>query len=239
MFSQSSKAAFSALRMLFGRWSTLIPVAALYGGLLLAGYLFVSTREATITQLVITLAAIVVTPTIFFLLQALTVNYTNDAHVALKKLLFDSLRLVVVTIPLILVAALALYGLGKLHSHLTLVSAIRYLLVAVVAPLLTIQFWIAVSRDGLRQFRRLGHVALRALAPQSLFVYVCGLLFFAVAPYFLIFHPTQTGRVWLEFSLLAFRLIASALLILIGWVTTIGTLSLLARDSIPRGPAIA
>ncbi|HEY2961062.1 MAG TPA: hypothetical protein VGJ37_01515, partial [Pyrinomonadaceae bacterium] len=62
MFSQTIKAALSATRMLFGRWSTLIPVVALYGALLLAGYLFVSTREATIVQLVVTLAVIVVAP---------------------------------------------------------------------------------------------------------------------------------------------------------------------------------
>jgi hypothetical protein len=230
MFSQTIKAASSATRILFGRWSTLIAVAALYGTLLLAGYLFVSTREATIAQLVVTLAVVVITPLAFFTLQAVSVNYTTGSPV-LKKTAFDALRLVAVSIPVILLTVLAFKALGKTHSHLTVVNTVRYLLAGVVAPLLTIQLWIAASRDGLRELlRRLHHVAVRAFAPQSVLVYACGVLFFAVAPYLLIFRTTQTNRAWLEVSLLTVRLIASALLILIGWVTTIGTLSLLTKS---------
>ena len=60
MFSQSIKAALTAVRSLFRSWTTLALVAVLYSGLLLAGYLFVNAREATISQLVITLAALVI-----------------------------------------------------------------------------------------------------------------------------------------------------------------------------------
>src|SRR5215813_11725315 len=231
MFIQAIRAALSATRMLFGRWSTLIPVVGLYGGLLLAGYLFVSTREATISQLIVTLAVIIVAPLLFFALQAVSVNYTSGAPALLKKTIYDAVRLVAVSVPMIVLTALAFYGLQKIHSHLTVTGAIRYLVVGVVAPLLTIQLWIAASRDGLRQLlRRLHRVAVGAFAPQSVFVYTCGVVVFAVAPYLLIFHPTQTNRVWLEFSLLAVRLLTSALLIVIGWVTTVGTLSILARQ---------
>jgi hypothetical protein len=62
------------------------------------------------------------------------------------------------------------------------------------------------------------------------FVYTSGLLFFAVAPYLLIFHTTQMERTWLEVLLLVARLSLSALLILFGWVTTIGTLSVLSQQ---------
>src|SRR5438045_806237 len=115
MFSQTIKAAFSATRMLFGRRSTLVALVALYGTLLVAGYLFVSTREATIAQLVVTLAVIVVTPLAFFALQAVSVNYTSSSPV-LKKTAYDALRLLAVSIPIVVLTVLAFRGLGKIQS---------------------------------------------------------------------------------------------------------------------------
>lgn len=238
MFIQAARAAFSATRILFGRWSTLVSIVALYGGLLFAGYLFVSTREATISQLIVTLAVMIAAPVLFFGLQAVSVNYTSDPPALLKKTTCDVVRLIAISLPVIVLTALAFYGLGKVHSHPIVAGAIRYLLVGVIAPLLTIRLWIAASRDGLRHsLRRVHRVAVGAFAPESVFVYACGLAVFGVAPYFLIFHPTQTNRVWLEFSLLTARLIASALLILIGWVATVGTLSILTTRQTCAGDA--
>ena len=233
MFVQAIKTELTAIRLLFRNRLTLLLLVLIYGGLLGASYIFVSTREATISQLVMTLALILVTPALFFALQALSVNYVNGptARNVIKKTLYDSLRLVVVTVPLLVVTVLAFYGLGKINSHLTIVGAVRYLLIGVIAPLLAIQLWIATSRDGLRQLlRRAPQMAARAFAPQSVFIYACGVLVFAVAPYLLIFHTTQTDRAWLEVSLLAVRLLLSALLIFFGWVTTVGTLSLLNKQ---------
>jgi hypothetical protein len=233
MFTQSIKAAFAALRSLVRSWTTLTLVAVLYGGLLVAGYLFVSTREATISQLVITLAAIVVALALFFALQAVSVNYATNsgAKRLLKKTAMDFLRLVVVSVPLALLTALAFYGLSKINSQPVLVSAIRYLLIGVIAPLLAIQLWVAASSQGLRALLRRVHVvAASAFAPQPVFVYACGVLFFAVAPYLLIFFHVEIERTWLEISLLVVRLAVSALLILVGWVTTVGTLSILSRQ---------
>ncbi len=233
MFFQAMKAELTAIRLLFRNRLTLMLLVMTYGGLLGAGYLFVSTREATIAQLVVTLASILIAPALFFALQAVSVNYVSAASATslIKKTAYDALRIVVVSVPLVVVTGLAFYGLGKINSHLTLVAAVRYLLVGVIAPLLAIQLWVAASRDGLRQLlRRAPQMAARAFAPQSVFIYAGGVLVFAVAPYFLIFHTTQTDRAWLEVSLLAVRLAASALLILFGWVTTIGTLSLLNKN---------
>src|SRR5215813_8245495 len=107
MFIQAIRAALSATRMLFGRWSTLIPVVALYGGLLFALYLFVTTREATISQLIITLVVIVVTPVLFFALQAVSINYTSESPGLLKKTTHDVVRVIVVSVPMIAFTALA------------------------------------------------------------------------------------------------------------------------------------
>jgi hypothetical protein len=229
MFVQAIRTELMAIRLLFANRLTLVLLVTIYGGLLGAGYLFVSTREATISELVMTLALILITPALFFGLQALSVNYVNGPG-TIKKTTYDALKLVAVSVPLLVVMALAFYGLGKINSHLTIVGALRYLLVGVIAPLLTIQLWLTASRDGFTQLLlRAPQTLTRAFAPQSVFIYACGFLMFAVAPYFLIFHTTQTDRAWLELSLLALRLTGSALLILFGWVTTVGTLSLLNK----------
>ena len=132
--------------------------------------------------------------------------------------------------PVIGITALGVYGLSKVDSLVTLVTALRYLLIGVFAPLLAIQLWVAASSSG-RLLSNLRKVAVKAFAPQSVVVYVCGFLIFAVVPYVLITEKIATERAWLEFSLLMARLSASALLILLGWVTTVGAISILSRGS--------
>ena len=232
MFTQSIKAALAALRLLLKNWSALVLIVLLSGGLLFAGYLFVTTREATVWQLVVTLSSIVIAPVLFFALQSVSINYADDQGLKtrIKKIAGDSVRLIVVTVPLIVLTALAFYGLGKINSYSTVVVALRYLLAGVIAPLLAIQLWLAVSREGFRSvLRSVHHVTARAFTPQTVLVYGCGVLFFAVAPYLLIFRNMPIERAWLEASVLVLRLAASALLILLGWVTTVGTLSILSR----------
>ena len=217
------------MRLLFKNKSMLLLLMLIYGALLFAGYLFVSTREATVTQLLVTLALVAIMPALFFALVAVSVSCVSKTGV--KKIFADGLRIVAVSVPLTVLTAIGIYVLGKFDSALTTVVAARYLLAGVVAPLIAIQLWIAISREGLgstlRSFRQ---IAIRALGPQSVFVYGCGLLIFAVAPYFLIFHTAQLDRAWLELSLLSARLFLSALLMLFGWVTTITTLSLLSQQ---------
>jgi hypothetical protein len=70
-----------------------------YGGLLAAVYLFVSTREATIAQLILTVALAVAAPALFFVLQATSVRYTDELRPT--DLVKDCLRLVVVSVPVI------------------------------------------------------------------------------------------------------------------------------------------
>lgn len=233
MFLQAIRVGGSAVRLLFKNRVTMLLLVVLYGSLLFAGYLFVSTREATISQLLVTLGLVVVAPVLFFALQVVSVNYVSGpgANGLVRKSVFEGLRLMAVSVPVIVLTVLAFYGLGKIESHQTVVVTVRYLLVGVIAPLLAIQVWVAASRDGLRQLLRRAHkVTARAFAPQSVFIYACGAMVFAIAPYFLIFHTSQIERAWLEVSLLAVRLVLSAFLILFGWVTTVGTLALLNKS---------
>lgn len=233
MYATSLKAILSATRSLFGNRRALALMLAAYAGLLVALYLFVSTREATIPQLALTFIVIVAAPALFFIWQAASISYANGPS-RIRKLTIDGLKLIVVSLPVIALTLLALYGLNKIQSHPTAVTTVRYLLLAVIAPLFAIQLWIASSNSGLRSLIHSGRRLLRkTFAPQSLFVYAIGFLIFAIAPYFLLQKSFTITRPWLEFSFLVTRLAASALLIFLGWVTTVGAISILSRTSDP------
>ena len=208
------------MRLLFMNRRALLLVVTAYAGLLTALYLFVSTREATISQLLVTLCSMAAAPALFFLLQATIITYASGNP---RKLAIVSFKLFIVSLPVVALTVFATYSVT--------VITLRYLLVAVVAPLLAIQLWIATSNTGLRSLvKRLGQVLTKTFAPDSVLVYACGFLIFAVAPYLLLRKPISTERAWLEISLLTVRLAASATLMLVGWVTTVGAISILSRD---------
>lgn len=220
MYVKSLNALLSALRLLFMNRRALYSIVFAYAGLLTTLYLFISTREATISQLLVTLFSIAAAPALFFLLQSISVTYTSGN---LRKLVVLSLELFIVSLPVIGLIVFAAYKVNM--------TTLRYLLIAVIAPLLAIQLWIATSNTGLRSLaKRLGQVISKTFAPDSVLVYACGFLIFAVAPYLLLRKSISTERAWLEISLLTVRLAASATLMLVGWVTTVGAISILSRD---------
>ncbi|HEU5132648.1 MAG TPA: hypothetical protein VFT26_11115, partial [Pyrinomonadaceae bacterium] len=121
---------FSAVRLLFQSRRVLLMLLLAWAGLLTAIYLFASTRVATISQLVLTLVVVIVAPALFFVLQAVSVTYA-DGPVSggrLRKLVFDGLKLIVVSVPVVGVTLLAVYGLNKVQTYLTIATTLRYLL---------------------------------------------------------------------------------------------------------------
>src|ERR1043165_252898 len=218
MYIKSYKAILSATRLLFTNRRALVLILTTYFGLLITLYLFVSTP---ISQLLVTFFSIAAAPALFFSLQSLSVTYPSG------KGAIGGVKMFVVSLPIIALSVLGAYGLSKLQTHLTIATTLRYLLIGVVAPLLAIQLWIATSD---KRLRRLGQVLTKTFAPHSVLVYACGFLIFAVAPYLLLRKSLATERAWLEISLLTLRLAASATLMLVGWVTTVGAISILSRD---------
>lgn len=216
-YSTSIKAIIAAVRSLFGHRRSLLLMLAVYAGLLTAIYLFVSTREATVSQLVLTLVTVIAAPALFFVLQAAIVGPTS------RGLIKRSVMLLVVSTPVVALTVGAVYGLGKFQTHLTIVTTVRYLAWAVIAPLLIVQLWIAVSNGRVRVRK----ILTRAFAPQSMFVYACGFVMFAIAPYWLLRKAIPAHRPWLEISLIVARLSLTALLILLGWALTVRALSIL------------
>lgn len=228
MYSRSFGALYSAARLLLTNRRALLMIVTAYAGLLTALYLFVSTREATSSQLLLTFLSIAAAPALFFVLQSISVNYASGGPI--KRVAIDSAKIFIASLPVIAVTVFAVFGLNKLQTHLTIATTLRYLLVAVIAPLFAIQLWIASSTTELRSLMNsLGRVIKNAFAPHSVVVYAFGFLIFAVAPFLLLRTSIASERAWLEFSLLVVKLAASATLVLVGWVTTVGALSILSR----------
>lgn len=233
MYSSAFSAILSAVRLLVTNRRSLALMLGAYAGLLIAIYLFVSTREATISQLLLTFFSIAAAPALFFLLQAVSVTYANGPTSGglIRKAITDGMKLVVVSLPVVALTGFAIHELNKVQGYLATATTLRYLVLGVIAPLLIIQVWIATGNGGFRSLgRSFRKVIAKTFAPPSVVVYACGFLIFAVAPYLLLRNTIVVERAWLELSILVVRLAASATLTLFGWVTTVGALSILSRS---------
>jgi hypothetical protein len=108
-----------AARKVFRNWHSMLLLAVVYGLLLGALYLFVIIREASLAQVALTFALAVVAPLLFFLLQSMIASDGDELPVSsvLKKALANFWKLIVVTLPLIAVAVLIAYLLGKAQAR--------------------------------------------------------------------------------------------------------------------------
>lgn len=235
MYIESFRALFSALRSLFKNRRVLLMLLLAWAGLLTAIYLFASTREATIIQLLFTLVLVIAAPALFFVLQAVSITYADGSVVRTRQIAVDCLKLIAVSMPVIALTLLVIHGLNKVQSHLTLTTTLRYLLIAVVAPMLAIQLWIAAIKGGLHSLvKGLRGVLGDTFAPQSMFVYGCGFVIFAIVPYLVLQIGPRSEHPWVELSVLVVRIMLTAILILLGWVTTVRALSILNRTDASR-----
>lgn len=261
MFRNAFAATGAAARELLRNRGTLGLLNLLYAALLASIYLFVTTREASVLQLIITALAALAAPVLFFMLQAAGVASFDDAGArlgsTLRRALRDFWKILLISLPLILLAVLIVYLTNKLHVHFAaldpntappppaltpvqpfdgprpapmrwadaLISALRLLLLGVALPLAAIHLWINVAREGLgKTLKKSLRILARALAPQSVLIYVVGLIFFGLMPYFLIFTRTPVSNSWLELIIFGLRLALAFMLTLWGWVVTIGAL---------------
>lgn len=261
MFRNAFAATGAAARELIKNWGALALLNLLYAALLASVYLFVTTREASAFQLIITALAALAAPVLFFLLQAAGVASFDGAGArltsTLRRALRDFWKIFLISLPLILLAVLIVYLTNKLHAYFAavdpnaappppaltpvrpfdgprpapmrwsaaLISALRLLLLGVALPLAAIHLWISVAREGLgATLKKSLRILARALAPQSVLIYVVGLIFFGLMPYFLIFTRTPVSNTWLELIIFGLRLALAFVLTLWGWVVTIGAL---------------
>ena len=94
----------SATRKLFHSWLTLVILLALYLAMLGSVYLFFSTREATVAQLLSTFALCILAPVLWLVIQGIAVRYASEdrATRVLARSLADFWKLAIIVLPLIL-----------------------------------------------------------------------------------------------------------------------------------------
>jgi hypothetical protein len=173
----------SALRELVRRWGALLILLVLYVAMIGAIYLFISTREATMGQLFLSFLLALVAPILFLVIQTMAARYSSGDGRALTLFggsLRDFWKLLVISLPLILIAVLAIYLFSKfgttapaatvreavravpapprpappkpqpVHWQTIALTTLQYLLFLLVFPLAAIHLWIATARDGLK-----------------------------------------------------------------------------------------
>ena len=252
----------SSWRALLRFWRAIIVFLLLYSAMIGAVYLFFATREATIAQLILSFALALIAPVLFFVIQTMAVRYIANAGHA-RSLTVGALRdfwkLLLISLAPILIVGLMIFILAQINVtpeqavatspprppgvkpaqplqwQAIAIASVQYLLLCLILPLTLIHLWIAAGWEGLKaavagSFRILG----RALAPGSVLTYVIGFLFFAVAPYFLLFSKTEASSTWLDIALFSGRLALAVLLSLLSWVATVGALATLARGDASR-----
>jgi hypothetical protein len=146
--------------------------AALYALLLVSLYGFISIREATVWQVLVTMFFVVLIPLEFFVLQAAILQHSRAGKFQWAQLIRDAIKLAVVTIPIILLGYLLAYLLNKwqlrypvptaaslpvtpnkappLHWPTLLFGTLKFLLLGLVLPLGTIHLWIAATASDVR-----------------------------------------------------------------------------------------
>ena len=142
--------------------------------LLVTLYIFIATREATVWQVLITYAFLVLMPAEFFVLQSAIVEHARTGKFSWRQIFRGAIKLFIATIPIVVIAlvfwalldkfqlhypapkavlAESLRGAPKpqpLHWPTVIFATIRFLLFAIGLPLATIHLWARVSADDFR-----------------------------------------------------------------------------------------
>jgi hypothetical protein len=235
----------AAAQRLFANWAALLISLLLYAALLGALYLFFTIREATPSQVALNLILPIVAVALFFLIQAMGLSYTRigvGAGYLLKRSLKDCWKILLASLPLILLAWLIVYLFGKADQtyfteSLTAGSkarawgaialhAIQIFLLHVLLPLIAIHLWIATVREGVAAaFKGFGHSVARALAPRSLLIYLLICAVFGGIVYFLLSQQATFKGAWTQLWAVGIKTALTLLMAFIGWLLTLGSIA--------------
>jgi hypothetical protein len=243
----------SAAQHLFANWQTLLIALALYAALLLVVYLFFGViKEATnwevfLSVFVLPGAALV----LFFLLQRIGLGYTRDGATPvplLKRALRDCWKLLLASLPTILLACLTVYVITLLNPEPTSGSTpaapsiwekigwgIWYALLCFALPLLAIHSWIAAAHEGVdAALKILGRRILTVFSLRSMLTYCLIVIPFAALACFLFLGTTYIDSDWGELWLFGLRLVLAFLTIFVGWLILLGALVELNSSNLSR-----
>jgi hypothetical protein len=235
----------SAAQRLFANWASLLISLLLYLALIGSVYLFFTIREATASQVALNLILPILAVGLFFLIQAMGLSYTRigvGAGYLLKRSFKDFWKILLASLPLILLAWLIVYLFGKADQEYftesltagskvrsgvaTAVHAIQIILLYVLLPLISIHLWISTVREGVAAaFKGIGRTVARALAPRSLLIYLMICAVFGGVVYFLLFQHTTLKGPWTQLWAVGIKTALVLLMAFIGWLLTLGSIA--------------
>jgi len=157
----------------FTNVGALIIFAIIYAALVVSSYFFISTREATVRQVLATYALMILIPVLFFLFQASIIDRVREQKFRWGAIVIDAIKFFIATIPILLLGWLIYYLLNKWQSHhlapivvvpttaleskplplhwpTLLFATARFALLGVALPLSAIHIWIAIAGSDLR-----------------------------------------------------------------------------------------
>jgi hypothetical protein len=233
----------AAARKLLTNFGAVLIALLCYAALWLTAYTFFSTGLATQWQVALNIVILPLLGLLFFFLwQAMGLSYVRigvGAGYLLKRALKDFWKLLVVSVPLVVLAwaLVKLFGFldarflaraTKQSSHWPVMAVTigRWLLLYGLLPLWAIQLWMETIRAGLASaFRGIGRCLLAALSPRSVLVYLIVLAVLGALAYFIAFTETHIKSDWGELWLVGIRFALALLLPFIGWMLTLGTMA--------------
>lgn len=128
MLTETFHSIINAAGKVFRNWRAMLLLAVVYASLLATLYFFLAVREASLAQVGLTFALAILAPLLFFVLQAMiaagiankSASESDEQTVGglLRKSLTSFWKLIVVTLPLIALAVLIAYLLGKAQVRL-------------------------------------------------------------------------------------------------------------------------
>jgi len=108
---------FSTIANTLANPGALLVFAVIYALLLVASYIFIWIREATVSQVLVTYALMILIPIAFFALQAAIIDRALDQKFRWRIILIDTLKFLAVTIPVLLLVLFLYYLLNKLAAR--------------------------------------------------------------------------------------------------------------------------
>jgi len=235
----------AAAQRLFANWVALLISFLLYAAMVGAIYLFFNIREATALQVALNLILPIVAVALFFLIQAMGLSYMRigvGAGYLLKRSLSDCWKILLASLPLILLAWLIVYLFGKVDQTFfsesltadsgartwgrVAVHAVQIFLLHCFLPLIAIHLWIATVREGaLAAYKSFRHSVTRALAPRSLLIYAVICAVFGGVVYFLLFKQATFKGAWTQLWAVGIKTALAFLIGFIGWLLTLGSIT--------------
>lgn len=236
----------AAARKLLTNFGAVLIALLFYVALWLTGYAFFNTGLATQWQVVLNLAILpLVALILFFVLQAIGLSYVRigvGAGYLLKRALKDFWKLLVVSLPLVLLAWVLVKLFGYLDTKFLTgttkqasrwpamaVTVGRWLLLYGLLPLWAIHLWMKTIREGLGPaFKGMGRSLVAALSPRSVLIYVIVLALLGALAYFIAFTKTPIQSEWAELWIVGTRFALALLLPFFAWMLTLGAMAEMA-----------